>query len=45
MHDRERANWSLLQKRLNFIDMDQQTSARCYEEAVHWSLALDAEGD
>ncbi|OXY82094.1 EAL and HDOD domain-containing protein [Oceanimonas doudoroffii] len=45
VHDHERANWSLLQKRLNFIDMDQHTSARCYEEAVHWSLALDAEGD
>ena len=42
IHDHEQTNWPQLQQRLAFMGVSQETSARCYEEAVRWSHCLSS---
>ncbi|MFP2769524.1 EAL and HDOD domain-containing protein [Oceanisphaera sp. KMM 10153] len=41
MHDHEQADWQKLQQRLDFINLSEATSSRCYEEAVKWCQRLN----
>ena len=40
MQDHEQANWSILQQRLDFINLSEADSSRFYEDAVKWSKEL-----
>lgn len=42
IQDHERANWTNLQKRLDFIGLQPDVNARYYKEAISWSNQLEA---
>ncbi|WP_319783925.1 EAL and HDOD domain-containing protein [Oceanisphaera sp. IT1-181] len=41
MQDHEQANWSMLQQRLDFINLTEQDSSRFYESAIIWSQIIN----
>ena len=40
MQDHEQANWSILQQRLDFVNLSEVDSSLFYEDAVKWSKEL-----
>lgn len=40
MQDHEQANWSMLQQRLDFINLTEEDSSLFYEQAIRWSKEL-----